>query len=86
MITAQEYIDSVVEQLARGSRMREQIAQELHGIIGERLAAGSGAWRHPPPAGRSGEKLAESYLAAVPMESAGLARGSGRSSSTSSCR
>jgi uncharacterized RDD family membrane protein YckC len=70
--TVDGYIDRVLDHLPRATPHREQIAMELRGTIAERLA-------HGQPLGDVLQQLgdpaalAESYLAAVPLESATFA-------------
>jgi len=71
MMTAEEYIAGVIDRMPRGTPMREQIAQELRGHIAERVAQGHTLSDVLHQLGDQ-EKLAESYLAAVPMENGGV--------------
>lgn len=69
MTAADDYINRVLENLPRGTQMREQIAMELRGHIAGRLESGQ------PEADvlrQLGDPttLAESYLSAVPLDSA----------------
>ncbi len=68
-ITADGYINRVLEQMPRATPRREQIATELRGHITERLNTGQPL---NEVLGQLGDPiaLAESYLAAVPLVSA----------------
>jgi uncharacterized RDD family membrane protein YckC len=72
-MTGQLYIQSVIDHVPHGSPLRGHIALELQSHIAERVEQG-----HPLDeiVRQLGDPLtlAESYLAAVPLESAGLAR------------
>jgi uncharacterized RDD family membrane protein YckC len=68
MMTAEEYIASVIDRMPPGTPMRTQIAMELRGHIAERV----GQRRPLDDVLRQlgdPEKLAESYLSAVPLVS-----------------
>jgi len=71
MTLAEEYIASVIDQMPRGTPMRSQIADELRGHIAERVGQGATVEDVLRNLGDP-EKLAESYLAAVRLESAGV--------------
>ena len=66
---ADSYVDRVLEALPRATPRREQIAMELRGHIAERQAAGQ---TEQDVLRQLGDPflLAESYLTAVPLESA----------------
>jgi uncharacterized RDD family membrane protein YckC len=69
MTTANEYIAEVLAQLPPAVPMREQIATELRGHIEERVAQGRPVEDVLRQLGTP-SALAESYLAAVPLEPA----------------
>jgi uncharacterized RDD family membrane protein YckC len=69
MTTAEEYIARVLDRMPRDTPMREQIALELRGHIAERVAGGRPLAEVLQQLGDT-DKLAESYLAAVPLDSA----------------
>ena len=68
-MTADSYVDRVLDALPRATPRREQIATELRGHIAERRAAGQ---TEQDVLRQLGDpfRLAESYLTAVPLESA----------------
>jgi hypothetical protein len=72
-MTGQLYIQSVIDHVPHGFPLRNHIALELQSHIAERVEQG-----HPLDEilRQLGDPLtlAESYLAAVPLESAGIAR------------
>jgi len=65
-ITADDFINRVLSALPETTPRRDQIALELRGLIGERLAAGQPL---PEVLDQLGDprELAESYLSAVPL-------------------
>lgn len=67
--TADAYIASVLDLMPRDTPLREQIALELRGHIAERLEQGVELEEILHQLGDP-EKLAESYLTAVPLETA----------------
>jgi uncharacterized RDD family membrane protein YckC len=69
MTAADDYINRVLEQLPRGTSMREQIAMELRGHIAGRLESGQPVAEVLRQLGDP-TTLAESYLSAVPLVSA----------------
>ena len=69
MTAADQYISRVLAGLPRATPMRQQIAVELRGHIAERVSAGSPVDSVLHQLGDPA-RLAESYLSAVPMESA----------------
>jgi uncharacterized RDD family membrane protein YckC len=71
MMTAEEYIAGVMDRMPRGTPMREQIADELRSAIADRMAQGRTLEEVLRQLGDQ-ERLAESYLAAVPLESADI--------------
>jgi uncharacterized RDD family membrane protein YckC len=71
--TADDYITRVLEFLPRGTPERDQIALELRGHIAERLASGQVEENVLRQLGDP-LALAESYLAAVPLQSASFGR------------
>ena len=71
MTTADQYIDRVLALLPTATPMREQIATELRGHIAERLAGGHTVAEVLALLGDP-VHLAESYLASVPLVSAGF--------------
>jgi uncharacterized RDD family membrane protein YckC len=73
MTTADDYINRVLENLPRSTPMRSQIAMELRGHIAERTAAGQSMDAALEQLGDP-KALAESYLCAVPLESASFLR------------
>lgn len=66
-MTANEYVDRVLDCMPRETPMREQIATELRALIEERMRGGRSIAEVIAQLGDP-EKLAESYLAAVPLE------------------
>jgi len=66
-MTANEYVDRVLDCMPRETPMREQIAMELRALIEERMRGGRSIAEVIAQLGDP-EKLAESYLAAVPLE------------------
>ena len=68
-MTVETYVDRVLDALPRATPRREQIAMELRGHIAERRAAGQS---EQDVLRQLGDPLvlAESYLTAVPLESA----------------
>jgi len=68
-MTAESYVDRVLDALPRATPRREQIAMELRGHIAERQAAGQ---TEQDVLRQLGDpvQLAESYLTAVPLVSA----------------
>lgn len=72
-MTADLYIERVLDQLPRSTPRREQIAAELRGHITERVAAGQPIGTVLAQLGDP-VALAESYLAAVPLVSASFGR------------
>jgi uncharacterized RDD family membrane protein YckC len=66
MRTADDYIDSVLHYMPRATPLRAQIALELRGHIGERLATGLSLDDVVKQLGDP-STLAESYLSAVPL-------------------
>ncbi|MBL8115842.1 MAG: RDD family protein [Acidobacteria bacterium] len=73
MTTVDAYIGSVLAQLPRSTPLREQIALELQGLIGERVEKGQPLAEVLANLGDPAA-LAESYLLAVPLVSAPLER------------
>src|SRR4029453_12349000 len=73
MLTADAYINQVLDLLPRGTPLRDQIALELRSIIAERTTAGQS---EADVLGQLGDPrhLAESYLSAVPLEAASFGR------------
>jgi uncharacterized RDD family membrane protein YckC len=69
MTTAEDYIARVLDRMPRDTPMREQIALELRGHIAERVDAGRPVAAVLQQLGDPA-RLAESYLAAVPLQSA----------------
>jgi uncharacterized RDD family membrane protein YckC len=69
MKTADEYIDRVLYVLPRATPMRAQIALELRGLFAERAANGQTVDEIVTQLGDPA-RLAESYLAAVPLVAA----------------
>jgi len=65
------YVNSVIDHVPPGLPLREQIAMELRSHIAERLAAGQPLEEILRQLGDP-EKLAESYLAAIPLTSASI--------------
>ena len=65
-ITADDFVNRVLSALPPTTPRREQIALELRGLIGERLAAGQPLPEVLDQLGDPGT-LAESYLSAVPL-------------------
>jgi uncharacterized RDD family membrane protein YckC len=65
------YINSVIDHVPSGLPLREQIAMELRGHIAERMAQGQPLDEILRQLGDP-EKLAESYLAAIPLKSASV--------------
>jgi uncharacterized RDD family membrane protein YckC len=72
MMTAEEYIASVIDRMPRGTPMHAQIAMELRGHIAERVGQRRPLDEVLRQLGDP-EKLAESYLSAVPLVSAPVA-------------
>src|SRR5262245_57671744 len=68
-MTAESYIDRVLDALPRATPRREQIAMELRGHIAERRAAGQSEDEVLRQLGDP-MRLAESYLSALPLVSA----------------
>jgi uncharacterized RDD family membrane protein YckC len=68
-MTAEDYIAQVLDRMPRDTPTREQIALELRGHIAERVGGGRPLADVLQQLGDPG-RLAESYLAAVPLESA----------------
>src|SRR5687767_13871850 len=72
MTTQDDYIESVLDNMPHATPQRSQLAMELRGHIAERLGFG-----HPldEVLRQLGDplKLAESYLSALPLQSAPLA-------------
>ena len=66
MISAEEYIADVIDRLPRATPMRSQIEMELRALIDERLRQGRQLTEILQQLGDP-EKLAESYLSAVPL-------------------
>lgn len=66
MISAEEYIADVIDRLPPATPMRAQIEMELRALIDERLQQGRQLAEILQQLGDP-EKLAESYLAAVPL-------------------
>ncbi len=73
MTTVDAYIGSVLAQLPRSTPLREQIALELQGLIGERVERGQPLAEVLANLGDPAA-LAESYLLAVPLVSAPFER------------
>lgn len=69
MTSADDYINRVLDQLPRGTPLREQIAMELRGNIADRLESGQPVEDVLRQLGNP-TTLAESYLSAVPLVSA----------------
>jgi hypothetical protein len=69
MTTADDYINSVLANMPRATPLRSQIALELHGHIAERVNDGHALDDVLRQLGDP-ERLAESYLSAVPLVSA----------------
>ena len=65
------YVTSVIDHVPSGLPLRDQIAMELRGHIAERMAQGQSLDEILRQLGDP-EKLAESYLAAIPLESASV--------------
>ena len=72
-MTGDLYVQSVVDHVPHGLPLRDQIAMELRGHIAERIESGRPLDEVLRQLGDP-LTLAESYLAAVPLESAGLLR------------
>ncbi|MDO8836712.1 MAG: RDD family protein [Vicinamibacterales bacterium] len=72
MTTADDYIDRVLAMLPRATPMREQIAAELRDHIGEGVSQGKSIEQVLRQLGEPSQ-LAESYLAAVPLQPAPFA-------------
>jgi uncharacterized RDD family membrane protein YckC len=72
-MTADMFVDAVLDHVPPGLPVREQIASDLRSHIAERLAAGESLDAVLRQFGDPLE-LAESYLAAIPLESAPLLR------------
>jgi uncharacterized RDD family membrane protein YckC len=70
-MTGDQYVRSVIDHVPSGLPLREQIAMELRGHIAERMAQGQPLDDILRQLGDP-EKLAESYLAAIPLESASI--------------
>jgi uncharacterized RDD family membrane protein YckC len=66
------YVNSVIEHVPSGLPLREQIAMELRSHIAERISDGQLLEEILRQLGDP-EKLAESYLAAIPLKSASVA-------------
>jgi len=64
--SAESYIQSVLDRMPRDTPLREQIATELRGHVAERLEAGLALEEVLHQLGDP-QKLAESYLSAVPL-------------------
>ncbi len=79
-MTADTYIDHVLDFLPRATPRRAQIALELRGHIAERTAAGMPEADVLRQLGDP-KTLAESYLSAIPL----VARRSGSSARSRSC-
>jgi uncharacterized RDD family membrane protein YckC len=73
MTIADDYINRVLDWLPRATPSRAQIGMELRGLIDERLSRGQSEGDVLRQLGDP-LALAESYLAAVPLESAGFFR------------
>jgi uncharacterized RDD family membrane protein YckC len=69
MTTAEEYVSSVVDTFPRGTAMRAQISMELRAHIAERIEHGTPLDDVLRQLGDPAT-LADSYLSAVPLESA----------------
>jgi uncharacterized RDD family membrane protein YckC len=72
-MTANSYVNRVLDALPRATPRREQIALELRGHIAERRAAGQPETAVLEQLGDP-VRLAESYLSAVPLRSASFGR------------
>jgi uncharacterized membrane protein len=72
-MTAEQYINQVLDRLPRGTPERAQIARELHSNIDERLARGQSLADILRQLGDPAV-LADSYLASVPLVSASFMR------------
>ena len=70
-MSGDRYVNSVIEHVPSGLPLREQIAMELRGHIAERMAQGQPLDEILRQLGDP-EKLAESYLAAIPLTSASV--------------
>lgn len=70
-MTADQYVQTVVDQVPRGLPLRDQIAMELRSLVAERIEHGQPLDAVLQQLGDP-VTLAESYLAAVPLQSAGL--------------
>ena len=72
-MTGDLYVQSVIDHVPHGLPLRDQIAMELRGHIAERVERGQPL---DDVLRQLGDPLtlAESYLAAVPLKSAGLLR------------
>ena len=75
-MTADNYVNRVLDALPRATPRREQIVMELRGHIAERRAAGQPELVVLEQLGDP-VKLAESYLAAVPLVAASFGRRAG---------
>src|SRR5262245_6758636 len=73
MLTADAYINQVLDLLPRGTPLRDQIALELRSIIAERMNAGQSEADVLRQLGDP-RRLADSYLSAVPLEPASFGR------------
>jgi uncharacterized RDD family membrane protein YckC len=73
MTTADDYINSVLDILPSATPLRSQIAMELRGHIAERVEHGHALDDVLRQLGNP-ERLAESYLSAVPLVSASFGR------------
>jgi uncharacterized RDD family membrane protein YckC len=65
------YVQSVIDHIPAGLPLRDQVAMELRGHIAERMANGQPLDEILRQLGDP-EKLAESYLAAIPLQAAGI--------------
>jgi len=72
-MTAQQYVNQVLDRMPRATPQREQIARELHSTIDERLERGE-PLEHILRQLGDPAALADSYLAAVPLVSASFMR------------
>jgi uncharacterized RDD family membrane protein YckC len=72
-MTAQQYVNQVLDRMPRATPQREQIARELHSTIDERLRDGQ-PLEHILRQLGDPAALADSYLAAVPLVSASFMR------------